>query len=66
MPLTPPGRDPLSAALSLAWTVLLVCLLLWAAVWLIQQIWVWLLVGLIVTAAVVVSLTWYRSRQDRW
>ena len=40
--------------------------LLWLGVWLIQQIWVWLLIALLIAAAVAVTVVVVRSRRDRW
>lgn len=59
-------RGPLEAAKAFAWTVFLIALLLWAAVWLIQQVWVWLLVILVVGLVVGGLVWWLRLRRDRW
>ncbi|KZE42036.1 hypothetical protein [Microbacterium sp. T32] len=59
-------RGPLEAAKAFAWTVFFIALLLWAAVWLIQQIWVWLLVLLAVVLLVGGVVWWLRARRDRW
>lgn len=40
--------------------------LLWGAVWLIEQIWGWLLLALILTAVVTVAVMVVRARRDRW
>ena len=62
----PSDRSTLQAALALAWTVLLIAALLYAAVWLICQIWVWLLVLVLLAGAVTVLVWWLRIRRDRW
>ncbi|MEV7768132.1 hypothetical protein [Microbacterium sp. NPDC086615] len=59
-------RGPLEAAKAFAWTVFLVALLLSGAVWLIQQVWFWLLVILAVVLLVVGLVWWWRVRRDRW
>jgi phosphate/sulfate permease len=60
------ARGPLETAKAFAWTVFLVALLLWAAVWLIQQVWVWLLVLFAVVLLVGGLVWWWRVRRDRW
>lgn len=59
-------RGPLDAAKHLAWTLLLVAVLLWAAVWIISKIWVWLVVIAVLSGIVTVLLWWRQSRRDRW
>ena len=59
-------RSPLQAALALAWTVLLIAALLYAAVWLICQIWVWLLVFALLAGTVTALVWWLHLRRDRW
>lgn len=59
-------RRPLEAAKAFAWTMFLVALLLWVTVWLIQQVWVWLLVLLAVVLLVGGLVWWLRVRRDRW
>lgn len=59
-------RSRLQAALALAWTVLLIAALLYAAVWLICQIWVWLLVFALLAGTVTALVWWLRLRRDRW
>ena len=61
-----PEKGPVARFVSAAWAVLFACILLWAAVWLIQQV-IWWLVALAVVAvliwAAVLLLGW---RRDRW
>lgn len=40
--------------------------LLWLAVWLIQQIWGWLLLALILVAVIATVVVVVRVRRDRW
>jgi hypothetical protein len=51
--------------LRLAGLLLLVAVMLWCAVWLIQQIFVWLIV-IAVVVAVVVVVVWIVRRRGRW
>ncbi|MEV7828367.1 hypothetical protein [Microbacterium enclense] len=64
--MSPSDRSPLQAALALAWAVLLIAALLYAAVWLIRQIWVWLLVLTLLAGTLTVLVWWLRVRRDRW
>ena len=61
-------KGPVAQFVSAAWAVLFACILLWAAVWLIQQI-IWWLVALAVVAiliwVVVVVARWRRDRRLR-
>nr|WP_278102294.1 hypothetical protein [Microbacterium proteolyticum] len=40
--------------------------LLWLAVWLIQQIWVWLLIAIVLAGVITVTVIFLRYRRDRW
>jgi len=62
--MAPSDRGPLGSVLSAAWVCFIVALLLWLAVWLIQQIWIWLLLLGIVVTTVFVGRWWLR--RDRW
>lgn len=57
-------QGPVARLLAAAWAVFFACLLLWLAVWLIEQIWVWLLI-IAAVVAVVSALLWLR-RRSRW
>lgn len=59
-------RSVLGRLASASTLVLLCAFLLWLAIWLIQQIWLWLLVGLIVALVMVVAVRVLRARRDRW
>lgn len=59
-------KNPLDWLVEAAWTVFGACVLLWLAVCLLSQIWVWLLVigGVIVVGG---GAVWFlRWRRDRW
>ncbi|MBF4563312.1 hypothetical protein ITJ43_14350 [Microbacterium sp. VKM Ac-2870] len=47
-------------------TVAFAAFLLWLAVWLLQQIWGWLLLILLIGAVVAVVVIVLRARRDRW
>lgn len=64
--MSPSGRSPLRASLAVAWTVLLIAALLYAAVWLICQIWVWLVAISLFAGAIATLAWWLRLRRDRW
>jgi membrane protein DedA with SNARE-associated domain len=49
-----------------SWLILGTCLLLWLAVQVILQIWLWLVVGVAVTALLWGLSVWWRRRRDRW
>jgi Flp pilus assembly protein TadB len=59
-------RGPLEAAKAFAWSVFLVALLLFGAVWLVQQVWAWLIVLLALVLLVGGVVWWLRARRDRW
>lgn len=59
-------KNPLRWLIDMAWAVFGICLLLWLAVWFIQQIWVWLLAALIVAAVVTAAALVLRWRRDGW
>ncbi|KZE43288.1 hypothetical protein [Microbacterium sp. T32] len=40
--------------------------LLWLAVWLIQQIWVWLLIAIVLAGVITVTVVVVRFCRDRW
>lgn len=61
-----PDRGPLKTAEAFAWSVLLIAALLWGAVWLLSQIWIWLLVLAGLIGIITLVLWWVRARRDRW
>lgn len=64
--MTSSEKGPLARLVSLSWAVLLCAALLWAAVWLLQQIWTWLVALAAVTTAIWVAVVIIRWRRDRW
>lgn len=61
-----PEKGPVARFVSAAWAVLFACILLWAAVWLIQQV-IWWLVALAVVAVLIwAAVLLLRWRRDRW
>lgn len=46
--------------------ILLAALMLWLAVWVVQQIWVWILVAVLVVAVIATVVAVVRVRRDRW
>jgi len=62
-----PSEKSLAARLlTFAIAVLLGAVLLAIAVWLLQQIWVWLLVGTLIVFLVWIGILVIRWRRDRW
>jgi predicted tellurium resistance membrane protein TerC len=62
-----PSEKSLTARLvGFAAAVLLVAVLLTLAVWLIQQIWVWLLAGTLIVVLIWIGILVVRWRRDRW
>ncbi|OZD55554.1 hypothetical protein CH252_06785 [Rhodococcus sp. 06-1477-1B] len=64
--MSPSENGPIARFVSAAWAVLFACVLLWAAVWVFQQI-IWWLIGL----AAVIGIVWgvvlvVRWRRDQW
>lgn len=61
-------NDSTSSLLSRLWAVAVsllgIAVALWLVVWIIQQIWIWLLAGLIVAAGIIIAVWYIRAR--RW
>lgn len=61
-------NDSNSSLLSRLWAVAIsllgIAVALWLVVWIIQQIWIWLLAGLIVAAGIIIAVWYVRAR--RW
>lgn len=61
-------NDSTSSLLSRLWAVAIsllgIAVALWLVVWIIQQIWIWLLAGLIVAAGIIIAVWYVRAR--RW
>ena len=56
----------LSRLLGAAWTILLICVLLWLAICLLAKIWVWIVVLIGAVTLVRVGFLWRRLRRDWW
>lgn len=56
----------LSRLLGAAWTVFLIALLLWGAIWLLATIWVWIVVFVAIGALIGVGIWIWRLRRERW
>lgn len=65
-PMSSSDKTLVGRLIQIAASILIGCLLLWLAVWILQQIWIWLLIiaGLILVSwTLVLVLRW---RRDRW
>lgn len=59
-------RNPLDRLIDLAGKLFGACLLVWLAVELLAQVWMWIVGGLLVVGLVVVLWRVYQSRRDIW
>ena len=59
-------KTVLQRLVSVCATVTFAAFLLWLAVWLLQQIWGWLLLILLIAAVTAVVVIVVRARRDRW
>lgn len=59
-------KTVLQRLMSVCATVAFATFLLWLAMWLLQQIWGWLLLILLIAAVVTVAVVVLRARRDRW
>lgn len=59
-------RSFLSRLLGAAWTTLCICGLLWLAIRLLEQIWVWLAVVVVVAALVKLVFWWRNLHREMW
>lgn len=61
-------NDSTSSLLSRLWGVAVsllgIAVALWLVVWIVQQIWIWLLAGLIIAAGITFAVWYVRAR--RW
>lgn len=59
-------KSLMARLLTAAWTILLIALLLWLAIWLLAKIWVWI-VAIAVIATLIAIGFWLRRRcRDDW
>jgi CHASE2 domain-containing sensor protein len=56
----------LSRLLGAAWTILLICVLLWLAACLLAKVWVWIVVIVTVVTLVRTGIWWRRLRREWW
>lgn len=61
-----PPQSILSRLLGAAWTLLIICGLLWLAVRLLQQVWMWVIAVLILAVLVRLVFWWQRLRREYW
>ena len=56
----------LSRLLGAAWTILLIATLLWLAVHLLAEVWIWVVAILTIAIAIRIGFWWRRIRRDYW
>jgi len=61
-----PPRSLLSRLLGAAWTVLVIAVLLWLAVRLLTEVWIWVVVIAFILLAVRAAVWWRHIRREYW
>jgi hypothetical protein len=61
-----PPKSFLSRLLGSAWTLLVIAILLWLAVHLLAQVWIWIVAILGVVLLVRIGLWWRRVHREDW
>ena len=56
----------LSRVLSAAWTILLICTLLWLAARLLADVWIWIVVIVALVILVRIGIWAWRWRREEW
>lgn len=56
----------LSRLLGAAWTILVICLLLWLAACLLAKVWVWIVVIIAVFGLIRIGIWWRHLRREYW
>ncbi|MGC4104874.1 MAG: hypothetical protein QM753_00785 [Thermomicrobiales bacterium] len=56
----------LSRLLGAAWTILIIAVLLWVAVKLLEDIWIWIVVIAVVVLGIRIAFWLRRFRRDQW
>lgn len=59
-------KSLLSRLLGAAWTILLICVLLWLAARLLADVWIWILIIAAVVILVRLGIWWRRLRRELW
>jgi hypothetical protein len=59
-------KSLLSRLLGAAWTILIIAVLLWLAVHLLAQVWIWIVIIIGVVLLVRIGLWWQRTRREDW
>jgi hypothetical protein len=62
----PSPQGPLNQLANAAAILVVIAFMLWLAVWLIQQIWVWLLILSGIALLLAGTISWIRWRRNRW
>lgn len=59
-------KSLLSRLLGAAWTIFLIVLLLWCAIRLLTQVWIWIVVIIAIVAVIRIGIWVRRWRRERW
>lgn len=59
-------KSLLSRLLGAAWTILFIALLLWLAIYLLAEVWIWVVAIVALVVAIRVLFWWHRFRRDYW
>jgi hypothetical protein len=59
-------KSLLARLLTAAWTILLIALLLWLAIWLLAKIWIWIVAIAGIATLIGIGLWLRRLRREHW
>jgi hypothetical protein len=59
-------RSLLSRLLGAAWTILVIATLLWLAIHLLAEVWIWVVGIVAIAIAIRIGFWWRRVRRDYW
>lgn len=59
-------KSLLARLLTAAWTILLIALLLWLAIWLLAKIWLWIMAIAAIVTLIGIGLWLRRLRREHW